>query len=431
VGGFRRKAWRGVVLTGTLAFAGAGAVVLSAPAGAVPAGDETTFRAAWTGSSVNQIDLTADITLTCGGGGVSVRNSDEVLTLDGHGFTIRQTCPNNGVLAQIDEGDLTFNNVTITGGNASGNGGGIRAAGPVTLTNSVVTGNNATGNGGGIATNPGTLTITNSRLAENTAGIDGGGANVQGGALNVTDSTFSDNAATNGGGGAAFRDGSTGGDVTITRSTLSDNQAPKPGQGSGAIEALRPMTVSNSTVTGNSGNTGGLSVAGSGNDMTLVYATVVDNTSISGGAANLAKASASIVTFGSVIGLPQGGPNCAFSGATTTSNGFNFTDDPSCNLPAGETHPGTDPSLASLASNGGPTQTRLPQPGSPLIDAIPVASCQTDGASGITTDQRWVSRPQQAGCDIGAVEVEPPGPAPTPAQPAPAAPVEAVARFTA
>jgi len=55
--------------------------------------------------------------------------------------------------------------------------------------------------------------------------------------------------------------------------------------------------------------------------------------------------------------------------------------------------------------NGGPTQTLLPQPGSGLIDAIPVASCQADGASGITTDQRGVARPQGAGCDSGAVEV--------------------------
>jgi hypothetical protein len=39
-------------------------------------------------------------------------------------------------------------------------------------------------------------------------------------------------------------------------------------------------------------------------------------------------------------------------------------------------------------------------PGSPAIDAIPVASCT------LATDQRGVSRPQPAGgnCDIGAFE---------------------------
>jgi hypothetical protein len=74
--------------------------------------------------------------------------------------------------------------------------------------------------------------------------------------------------------------------------------------------------------------------------------------------------------------------------------------------------------LEPLAFNGGPTLTHLPQPGSPLIDAIPVGSCQADGAAGVTTDQRGVQRPQQSGCDIGSVEVEAsPTPTPVPVQP--------------
>jgi hypothetical protein len=55
-----------------------------------------------------------------------------------------------------------------------------------------------------------------------------------------------------------------------------------------------------------------------------------------------------------------------------------------------------------------------------LIDAIPNALCQDGPAAGITTDERSLPRPEQAGglCDIGAVEVQlppPPSPAPTPA----------------
>jgi hypothetical protein len=131
-----------------------------------------------------------------------------------------------------------------------------------------------------------------------------------------------------------------------------------------------------------------------------------------------------------VVALPQitpvllvPPPNCA--GVTTTSNGFNFSDDASCGFTAAtDKENAGDPGLGPLANNGGPTQTRLPQSGSPLIDAIPTASCQADGASGITTDQRGVTRPQGPGCDIGAVEVEVAGPA------APAAPVQAVVRFT-
>ena len=59
-----------------------------------------------------------------------------------------------------------------------------------------------------------------------------------------------------------------------------------------------------------------------------------------------------------------------------------------------------DPLLGSLADNGGGTLTHLPTATSPLLDA---AAC----LSGITTDQRGVTRPQGAGataCDMGAVE---------------------------
>jgi hypothetical protein len=49
------------------------------------------------------------------------------------------------------------------------------------------------------------------------------------------------------------------------------------------------------------------------------------------------------------------------------------------------------------------------------------SSCQADGAAGITTDQRGVARPQGRGCDIGAVEVQPPSPP---------SPILVVPRFT-
>jgi len=47
----------------------------------------------------------------------------------------------------------------------------------------------------------------------------------------------------------------------------------------------------------------------------------------------------------------------------------------------------------------------VPQPGSPLLDAVPLDACQAGSATGITTDERDVTRPQGDGCDIGAVEV--------------------------
>jgi len=61
--------------------------------------------------------------------------------------------------------------------------------------------------------------------------------------------------------------------------------------------------------------------------------------------------------------------------------------------------------FGALANNGGPTPTLLPETGSLPLDAIPIASSQAPPATGITTDQRGVTRPQGAGCDVGTVEV--------------------------
>ena len=60
----------------------------------------------------------------------------------------------------------------------------------------------------------------------------------------------------------------------------------------------------------------------------------------------------------------------------------------------------------------------LPAGTSPLLDRIPVASCQAGDAAAVTTDQRGVTRPQGTGCDVGAVEVAVVTPPITPVTPA-------------
>jgi hypothetical protein len=151
--------------------------------------------------------------------------------------------------------------------------------------------------------------------------------------------------------------------------------------------------------------------------VTLVYVTLVGNGAPV--ASNLRLfGTGALTSFGSVVALPQGaGANCVLNGTTTNSQGFNFSNDASCGFTAGtDTQGGGNPGLGALANNGGPTQTRLPQSGSPLIDAITAGSCQADGASGITADQRGLPRPDSASpnCDIGAVEVQPAAAAPAP-----------------
>jgi hypothetical protein len=58
----------------------------------------------------------------------------------------------------------------------------------------------------------------------------------------------------------------------------------------------------------------------------------------------------------------------------------------------------SNPGLGPLSDNGGPTQTYALLAGSPAIDT---GVCDP----AVTTDQRGVTRPQGAGCDIGAFEL--------------------------
>jgi predicted outer membrane repeat protein len=243
--------------------------------------------------------------------------------------------------------------------------------------------------------------------------------------INGTTMTFENITITGGhtagnGGGVSI-----GGSPTFIDATVSGNTASGGGSEGGGVFATGTASFTNSTVSNNSSSRDGGGVAAG--DVSLTYATVAGNNAPTG--ANIEILSFdSIIAFGSVVALPDGGgANCDFQPApVTTSHGYNWDDDGSCGFGAGPgDHPnGGDPLLGPLADNGGLTQTRLPQTGSPLIDAIPTASCQADGASGITTDQRGVGRPQGPGCDIGAVEVE------TAPSPSPAVPVEAVVRFT-
>jgi len=64
--------------------------------------------------------------------------------------------------------------------------------------------------------------------------------------------------------------------------------------------------------------------------------------------------------------------------------------------------------VSSLADHGGPTETLLPEVGSPLLDAIPTGTAELCDST-VTEDQRGAARPSGPACDIGSVE----GTAPT------------------
>jgi len=348
----------GVGLSAGLLAAGGVVLALATPAGALTtitvANNADTgagsLRQAFVDASSGGVDQGVDVQIVVPAPVGQINLSSQLLYDGGAGGAHTLTLSGGGntvhetianrVIADTGTGLLTVSGLTITGG--QDDGGGINTSGSLTITNVQISGNS--GVRGGLLVH-GSLTMTNSTISGNTSSNAGGV-------------------------GGAEADGS----ATVINSTISGNSAPT---GFGGITA---------------------------NTVTLVYATITDNTGVS--TANVRAATATFDSFGSVVASPHLGPNCA---NTATSHGFNLEDDAAAtcgfSTATADLAPGTNPNVGALANNGGPTQTLLPQAGSPLIDAIPTASCQSDGATGVTTDQRGVTRPQGPGCDIGAVEV--------------------------
>src|SRR6266511_2863159 len=108
-----------------LACAPAAYVITTAtPAGATTVSNEAQLRSAF--DTDGQITLANDITLTdCGSGDVDRNTSDAALVLEGAGHTITQTCPDVRVLDVNTNSAVTLRDVTVTGGNTGGDGGGI------------------------------------------------------------------------------------------------------------------------------------------------------------------------------------------------------------------------------------------------------------------------------------------------------------------
>jgi LPXTG-motif cell wall-anchored protein len=424
-----RKRFTTAIFAGTLAGFGAVALLASPAAADTPADDEGALRTAFQNPAETSIVLTADITLTCDGGGHLQRDSATPLVVDGAGHTITQSCPDHRIMTVEGGGSLTVHQLTLTGGSPGDDesGGAILSTGDVKITNSVLHHNTAGDHGGAVSAHE--VTVAGSTLHHNTAGISGGAIFAPNARVVVSDSHLHDNKTLTGSGGAVFTLAFTVTDTTMagntsgfragaisafgglessaTGSTFVGNEA---GDAGGAITASWDLTLTNTTVTGNSApnSAGGVRLFSDVSDrsLTLRHTTIADNAAAEG--ANIAifvddgVAGVTLTSFGSAVVDPDGGANCALTEASTTSEGFNFSDDDSCGFTGGnDTENGGNPHLASLADNGGPTWTMLPGEDSPLREAIPVAECHAD----INHDQRGVERPQGDGCDIGAVEV--------------------------
>jgi hypothetical protein len=287
------------------------------------------------------------------------------------------TISNNSGEGISNNGTLTITNSTISGNSADCCGGGIlHFLGTLTITGSTISNNSASGNGGGIYINGGTVTITGSTISNNTADFDGGIFN--GGRLSIINSTVNGNTVTGNTFGGGGIDNIGFGTLSITNSTVSNNSAA----GVGGILNRGTLTVTSSTVNGNSGGGG---ILNNGGTASVRSSIVAGNTASSSGPDFLGP-------------FTSQGHNLV--GASDGTNGFtNGTN----NDIVGTLSKPVDPQLAPLGNYGGPTQTSLPRPNSPAIDAGDDAV--TGAPLNLTTDQRGFQRPVGAHVDIGAVEV--------------------------
>ncbi len=243
------------------------------------------------------------------------------------------------------------------------------------------------------------LALNNLTVANGRGAAGGGIANL--GTLTVTDSTLSGNSANYSGGGGIWNNGGT---VTVANSTLSGNSSTWHGGGiynwNGGT-----LTVANSTLSGNSVTdldyASGGGIASYGGTLTVTNSTLSGNSAGAGRGGGIESYGGSATLKNTIVANSPSGGNCS---VTVTNGGHNLDSDGSCgsgtanNSISGTTDKPLDPKLGALADNGGPTKTHALLEGSPAINK--------GNSFGATTDQRGVSRPQGAASDIGAFESE-------------------------
>ena len=276
---------------------GLAALMVAAPAvasAAAPSGNVPCTQAALVGAinaanaaGGGTINLTqgCDYALTSvdnGGNGLPVVTTR--ISVNGNSATIDGT--NTVRVFEVDGpgGNLTLNNLTVTGGAADIGGGIENPGGTVTLNHSQVTGNTATGAGGGIASatlDPSSvarLTLNNSEVTNNHQtlspeesddALGGGGILNILGTVTLNGSGVDTNTAMGFvGGGIANGDylNSSGNTsfLTLNKSHVNDNNAPNAGGGGGIQNLLGSVTLNSSQVDRNTAPNGAGIASGNG-----------------------------------------------------------------------------------------------------------------------------------------------------------------------
>ena len=197
-----------------------------------------------------------------GGGGLMTDESG-LVTIDGSDISDNISDIYGGGIATYKTEIVIQNNTTVTGNETGGYGGGADFyLSDVTITDSTISGNNVEFQGGGLHLDGSTVTIERSTISdnhtlENVVGYFGGGIHIAyvvegyyqnpnyiSSSLTISESTISGNSAWAGGGIYNERRNS----LQVTDSTLNDNTAAY----GGALASLQgSWFIANSTLSGN------------------------------------------------------------------------------------------------------------------------------------------------------------------------------------
>ena len=313
-----------------------------------------------------------------GGGGKGSSGAGEAGNTDGDGYGgdggPGSSGPNNG--AGGDGGN---------GGSADGGAGGFGGGG-----GSGGTAGTSGGGGGGGPNGNGGAPGRNGGNGQG-AWVGGGGFAGSNGSANGGSGGYGagNGSSTEGGGGGSFGGAifNYQGIVVVTNTTFYSNTAQGGGGangGSGYGGALfnyqGSMTATNNTlshniVQGDSAGSGGLQQGGA-----------------------IFNYQGTLTLVNNILANSSGDNDCQNDSGTVTApagNGNLIESHSGCGTPAFT----NDPNLNPLQDNGGLTHTMAPIFPSDVVDGGTDIGCPT-------TDQRGVSRPQRASCDIGAVEDE-------------------------
>lgn len=261
---------------------------------AVASGDTINFSVTGTINLTSLGQLAINKSLTINGPGADlliIRAHDPTPdTRNGDGSRVFNI--DNSFVGKVN---VMLSGITVTGGDVTGGGGGIRNLENLTITDAAIRDNattsdgSFTAHGGGIYSRDGTLTIARSSITGNSSAIHGGGIYNLLGQMTVSQSTISNNRnrrylAASGRGGGIYNGDAV---ATISNSVISSNtvEGSNSGEGGGIFARKRRLIVNTSSVSNNSAFTGGGIDYGLGR-FDVIASTVSGNSANSAGGIN-------------------------------------------------------------------------------------------------------------------------------------------------